>query len=149
MTCSAERSCATTHGVVGIVIYESLADWWGFLSKAAEYVGNMKNEPASKTAGTSGMSTQLKQRLTQAGVKERWARHDLNQLSLPLKCNFKQVYTDINKQSASGNSSDLAGTFLYKKQKTIPVSYSLAGVLQGRSLSCSPVGSRYSQHPAA
>lgn len=85
MTCSAERSHAMTHGVVGLVIYESFGDCWGFLSKAAECVGNMKKEPASKTAALSSMSTQLKQRLTQAGVKEGWARHGLNQLSLPLK----------------------------------------------------------------
>lgn len=56
--------------------------------------------PARKTAGQSGISTQGKQRLTQAGLKEGWARHGLNQLSLQLKCNFKQqVDTNINKQS--------------------------------------------------
>lgn len=33
-----------THRAVGSVIYESLGDQWGSLSKAVEYVGNTKKE---------------------------------------------------------------------------------------------------------
>lgn len=42
-----------------------------------------------------------------------------------------------------------AGTFLFKKEKTSPASYSLKGVLQERSLSHSLVSSRHNQHPVA
>ena len=66
-----------------------------------KYVPCDKCLPASKPAEQLGISTQGKQRLTQAGVKEGWVRHGLNQLSLLLKCNFKQqADTNINKQSA-------------------------------------------------
>ena len=66
-----------------------------------EYVPCDSCLPARKTAGQSGVSTQGKQRSAPAGGKEGWARHGPNQLSLLLRCNFKQqVDTNINKQTA-------------------------------------------------
>lgn len=85
---------------------------------------------------------------TQAGVKDGWASHGVNQLSLLLRCKLKQqVDTNINKVQAGG-CSDLAATFLYKKQVS-PASYSSKAVLQTRSLSDFLLSSRYKQHPIA
>lgn len=56
-----------------------------------KYVPCDKCLPASKTARQPGISTQGKQRLTQAGGKEGWARHGLNQLSLLLNNRWIQI----------------------------------------------------------